>query len=134
MGLLKNPGPADVRLRIGGQEEKLECNANAQCGDTPVGGFSGELVYVGPGGEDDYDGVDAKGKVILTELSYAPPRSEKMRLGMVHGAIAMVIMNWGPETSTSVPYGTSKSVWGNPTPEDEHFMYETIPVLSLIHI
>ena len=131
MGLLKNPGPADVRLRIGGQEEKLECNANAQCGDTPVGGFSGELVYVGPGGEDDYDGVDAKGKVILTELSYAPPRSEKMRLGMVHGAIAMVIMNWGPETSTSVPYGTSKSVWGNPTPEDEHFMYETIPVFSI---
>ena len=44
MGLLKNPGPADVRLRIGGQEEKLECNANAQCGDTRVGGFSGELV------------------------------------------------------------------------------------------
>ena len=131
MGLLKNPGPADVRLRIGGKEEKLDCNANAQCGDTPIGGFSGELVYVGPGGEDDYDGVDAKGKVILTELSYAPPRSEKMRLGMVHGAIAMVIMNWGPETSTSVPYGTSKSVWGNPTPEDEHFMYETIPVFSI---
>ncbi len=131
MGLLKNPGPCDVRLRFGGKEEKLDCNANAQCGDTPMGGFSGELVYVGPGGEDDYDGVDANGKVILTELSYAPPRSEKMRLGMVHGAIAMVIMNWGPETSTSVPYGTSKSVWGNPTPEDEHFMYETIPVFSI---
>jgi len=131
MGLLKNPGPADVRLTINGKEEKLNCNANAQCGDTPIGGFSGELVYVGPGGEDNYEGVDAKGKVILTELSYAPPRSEKMRLGMIHGAIAMVIMNWGPEESTSVPYGTSKSVWGNPTPEDEHFMYETIPVFSI---
>ena len=45
-----------------------------------------------------------------------------MRIGMVNGAIAMIIMNWGPETSTSVPYGTSKSVWGNPTPEDEHFI------------
>ena len=77
MGLLKNPGPNDVRLTIDGKEEKLVCNANAQCGDTPIGGFSGELVYVGPGGEDDYECVDAKGKVILTELSYGQEESSE---------------------------------------------------------
>ncbi len=73
--------------------------------------FSGELVYVGPGGEDDYDGVDAKGKVILTELSLCAATLREDAPG--HGSWRHCHGHYelGSETSTSVPYGTSKSVW-----------------------
>lgn len=31
-----------------------------------------ELIYVGAGGEDDYDDKDVEGKAVLVEVSYAP--------------------------------------------------------------
>ena len=93
--------------------------------------FTAELIFVGPGGWDNYEGKDATGKIILTELSYSPPRSEKMRIGMMHGAVGMIIMNWGPDDSDFVGNGTSKSVWGNPTPETMYLMEGALPVFSV---
>ena len=68
----------------------------AQSASTPPEGIEGELVYVGAGGESDYAGKDVSGKIMLASLSYAPPRPEKMRIATVHGARALIIMNWGP--------------------------------------
>lgn len=129
-GYMNLPGKPTVTL-LTPIEEPLRCKANAQCGSTPVGGVTAELLYVGPGGEEDYAGKDATGKIILTELSYEPPRSEKMRLGMVHGAVGMIIMNWGPDDSDYLGNGTAKSVWGNPTPETIHMMDNSLPVFSI---
>ena len=130
MGYMNLPGKPVVNL-LTPVEEPLRCKANAQCGSTPVGGVTAELIFVGPGGENDYDGIDAAGKIILTELSYEPPRSEKMRLGMLHGAVGMIIMNWGPDDSDYLGNGTAKSVWGNPTPETIHMMDDSLPVFSI---
>jgi hypothetical protein len=89
----------------------------AQSGSTPPEGVEGELVYVGPGGEQDYEGKDVTGKIVLASLSYAPPRPEKTRIAMTHGALALVVVNWGPPDNPSIPMGTVKAVWGNPTPD-----------------
>lgn len=82
---------------------------------TPETGLEGEVVYVGAGGEDDYAGKDVRGKIVVAELSYAPPRPEKTRIATERGAIGLVLINWGEDDNPSIPMGTIKSVWGNPT-------------------
>lgn len=82
---------------------------------TPAEGLEGEVVYVGAGGEADYQDKDVRGKIVLAELSYAPPRPEKTRLAAKHGALGIVLINWGEDDNPSIPMGTIKPVWGNPT-------------------
>ena len=77
----------------------------------------GELVYVGSGSEADLAGKDVAGKIVLCEISYSPARMEKQRIAAHHGAIGAVMMNWGSPTDTSLPFGSIKPAWGNPTPQ-----------------
>lgn len=95
----------------------------AHSGSTAPDGVEGELIDVGPGGEADYAGKDVAGKIVLASLSYAPPRPEKARIAAAHGAAALIVVNWGPPDNRSIPMGTVKSVWGNPTPE-------TLPLMT----
>lgn len=76
-----------------------------------------ELVDVGPGGLADYEGKDVRGKAVLAEVSYAPATPEKARIAASKGATAIILMNWGTDDSTEIPWRGLKSVWGNPTPE-----------------
>jgi len=74
------------------------------------------LVYLGSGGEADYEGKDLRGKAILVEVSYSPATPEKAMIASKHGVAAMICMNWG----TDQPFICNralKAVWGNPTPE-----------------
>ena len=84
---------------------------------TPPEGIEGELVYVGAGGEDDFKNRDVRGKIVLAELSYSPPRPEKVKNAERNGAKAVIIMNWGPRDKKVIGRGAIKWVWGNPTPE-----------------
>jgi hypothetical protein len=84
---------------------------------TPPGGATGELVYVGSGAVRDYAGKDVQGKVILCEISYSPARMEKQRIAAERGAVGAVMMNWGRPDDTSLPFGSIKPAWGNPTPQ-----------------
>ncbi|MEM3981052.1 MAG: M28 family peptidase, partial [Ignisphaera sp.] len=111
--------PIEATLRITYPEEKeIPCSPYAHGASTPPEGIEGELVYVGSGGLEDYRGKDVKGKVTLAELSYAPPRPEKVRIAQEMGAIAQIQINWGLMEKRLLPMGTVKSIWGNPTPED----------------
>ena len=76
----------------------------SKSGDTPVGGFSGELVYVGPGGEDDYDGVDAKGKV--TGASYEPKGSTTDAAELVGAAKSAALKARFTESRATLQGGT----------------------------
>ncbi|MCC6315643.1 MAG: M20/M25/M40 family metallo-hydrolase, partial [Thermomicrobiales bacterium] len=69
-----------------------------------------------------YAGKDVRGKIVLAELSYAPPRPEKTRIATVNGAIGLILINWGDDDNPSVPQGTVKPVWGNPTVDNLHLM------------
>lgn len=101
---------------------------STETGATPV---EGELIYVGSGAFDDYEGIDATGKIILTELSYSPARHEKQRIAALKGAIGAVMMNWGPPDNTAVPFGSVKPVWGNPTPENYDDQMPKIPCIGI---
>jgi len=128
-GYVSFPGKAELKL-IEPQKRVFRCASYAHIASTPPEGIEGELVYVRSGGEEDYRGVDVEGKITLAELSYAPPRPEKVRLTQAQGAIAQVQMNWGMADSKILPLGTVKSVWGNPTPEDLKAS-PRIPVVSV---
>lgn len=82
---------------------------------TPPEGVVAELVAVGPGGREDYAGLDVRGKIVLAEVSYAPATPEKARLAYEQGAIGIVLMNWGTSDQDNIPWRALKAVWGNPT-------------------
>jgi len=128
-GYLNFPEPAECQVKAPGSRD-IPCAAFAQIGSTPDGGLTAELVYVGAGGEDAYAGKDVRGKIVLCELSYAPPRPEKVRIAVSKGAAGILMMNWGADDNPLVPLGTVKPVWGNPTPENIHLM-PAIPVLGI---
>ncbi len=113
-GLVSFPEPAEVRV-IFPEQRTIEANTLGHSASTD--GIEGELVYVGSGAESDYEGKDVAGKITLSELSYSPARHEKALIAWQKGSIAQIMMNWGDETNTAVPFGSMKSAWGNPTPE-----------------
>jgi len=113
LGLVSFPEPATVRLLT---PEQREIVANTLGHSATTEGIEGELVYVGSGAESEYEGKDVRGKITLSELSYSPARHEKAYIAWKRGSIAQIMMNWGDETNTAVPFGSMKSAWGNPTP------------------
>ena len=69
--------PAHAELRIKSPvETAIQANTLGHSLETMPEGLSGELVYVGSGTFEDYEGKDVRGKIVLTELSYSPARHE----------------------------------------------------------
>ena len=54
------------------------------------------------------------GKMVLVEVSYAPPVPEKARIAYEMGAAGIMCMNWGNDEEVICHRGL-KAVWGNPT-------------------
>ena len=75
------------------------------------------LVYVGDGSYASYEGLDVKGKMVLVEVSYAPPVPEKARIAYEQGAAGIMCMNWGNDEGVICHRGL-KGVWGNPTEQN----------------
>ncbi len=73
-----------------------------------------DLVFVGDGSYNAYKNLDVKGKVVLIEVSYAPPVPEKARIAAEMGAAGIICMNWGNDEEVICHRGL-KAVWGNPT-------------------
>jgi hypothetical protein len=105
---------AEVKV-VEPEERALSCVALAQCASASV---EGELVYVGGGGLNDYEGVDAANKVVLVDFSLPPARPWKNYVaGVLKGAVGQIVISHaGPERALN--RGTVKSVWGNPVPEN----------------
>ncbi len=113
--LNSRPGTADLRV-LSPETRVLDADCCLHIASTTPEGISGELIFVGPGGLSDYDGKDVRGKIVLAEVSYAPATPEKARIAAAHGAVGIVLMNWGTPDMPHVPRRALKSVWGNPTP------------------
>ncbi|MCI5687124.1 M28 family peptidase [Anaerovoracaceae bacterium 42-11] len=101
--------------------EKKEIPARPVCHikSTPAEGISGELVYLGSGTYEDYEGKDVTGKIVLTDMNWSPGRPEKARIAWEMGAKALIIMNWGKAEDDLIQMGAVKAQWGNPTPDAE---------------
>jgi hypothetical protein len=113
-GYVSFPHSASVEV-ISPVRRTLKARAFAQAQPTPPEGLEAELVHVGSGGLPDYEGVDVRGKITLSELSYAPARPEKVRLATLNGSVGQIMMNWGLPEHNTIPMGTCKAVWGNPS-------------------
>jgi hypothetical protein len=124
------PGHADFRVDAP-TETAIQANTLGHSLLTTEDGIRGEIVDVGPGGFSDYVGKDARGKIILTELSYSPARHEKQRIAGLKGAVGAVMMNWGGPENQAVPFGSVKPVWGNPTPENIKTEMPTLPCIGI---
>jgi hypothetical protein len=104
------------RLEILGEQPWVPAvKACLHVDSTPLGGIEAEVVAVGPGGREDYEGLDVRGKIVLAEVSYAPATPEKARLASEQGAAGMILMNWGRADEDNIPWRALKAVWGNPT-------------------
>ncbi len=96
------------------RREKLDSLPCAHIRAAAPEGEELELVYVGDGSTAAYDGLDVRGKMVLVEVSYAPPVPEKARIACEMGAAGMICMNWG-EGQDVICHRGLKGVWGNPT-------------------
>ncbi len=124
--------PEHAEFRVESPSEiAIQANTLGHSINTTEEGLRGEIVDVGGGAFSDYEGKDARGKIILTELSYSPARHEKQRIAGMKGAIGAVMMNWGHPENEAVPFGSVKPVWGNPTPENVKTEMPTIPCIGI---
>lgn len=92
-------------------------------------GLKTELVYLGDGSFEDYEGKDVTGKMVLVEVSYAPATPEKARIAYLKGASGIICMNWGGDEPV-ICNRALKAIWGNPTRET----FKNIPQLVGISI
>ena len=123
------PGLSEFKI-LHPEQFVVESFPNLHSFSTTPEGIEGELEYVGSGSEDEFKKRDVKGKIVLAELSYSPPRPEKAKNAERHGAKALVIMNWGPSDKPIIGKGAIKWVWGNPTPEN----WKLMPKIPSINI
>ena len=80
--------PEHAEFRVESPSEiAIQANTLGHSVDTTDDGLRGEIIDVGGGAFSDYEGKDARGKIILTELSYSPARHEKQRIAAMKGAI-----------------------------------------------
>ena len=112
------PGDASLKVTV---PEKREIKTRPVCHieSTPDSGIEGELIYLGSGPYEDYQGQDVRGKIVLTDMNWSPGRPEKARIAWEMGAKALIIMNWGKAEDDLIQMGAIKAQWGNPTPDTE---------------
>ncbi len=106
----------DAEVKVLEPERRaLECVALAQCASASA---EGGLVYAGGGGLRDYEGVNARNRIVLVDFSKPPARPWKNYVaGVLKGAVGQIVISHaGPRRALN--RGTVKSVWGNPTPEN----------------
>jgi hypothetical protein len=115
---LSFPKMFDAELKVLEPERKaIECISLAQINSTPTEGVGGELVYVGGGGLRDYEGKNARNKIVLVDFAHPPARPWKNYVaGVLKGAIGQIVIGYTAPRRV-FNRGTVKSVWGNPTPE-----------------
>jgi hypothetical protein len=123
------PGSAALRV-LAPEERSIEALPSCHIPSTLDEGMTGELIYIGAGGYEDYDGLDVRGTIVLADMTWAPPRPEKARIALEHGAKALVILNWGTPDNPTIQRGAIKGVWGNPTPES----FQQIPRIPAINV
>lgn len=129
-GLVSFPHEAELRVQAP-VELSIAANTLGHSLQTLEEGISGEVLYVGSGAFEDYEGQNPVGKITLSELSYSPARHEKQRIAGLKGSVGQVMMNWGPPENDAVPFGSVKPVWGNPTPETFKSEMPTIPCIGI---
>lgn len=112
-----NSDPMYSRVVVLDPEMEIDSLPCAHIRATKPEGEIFDLVYVGNGDAAAYEGVDVAGKMVLVEVSYAPPVPEKARIAARMGAAGIMCMNWGNDEEV-ICHRALKAVWGNPTEQN----------------
>jgi len=115
----------------------IPCRPRSFGANTPPGGLEGEIIFVGSvdedrskmifartGEESEYDGIDARGKIVLGTAG----GPDGVKRATEHGAVAYIHM-W-PSGEDAIHEMIVTSIWGTPTPESINRL-PTIPALSI---
>ena len=129
-GLVSFPDKGELLVQWP-REVAIEANTLGHSVPTLADGISAEVIDVHSGDFKDYEGQDAQGKITLSELSYHPARHEKQRIAGLMGSVGCIMMNWGHDSNTAVPFGSVKPAWGNPTPEQFKTEMPTLPCIGI---
>ncbi len=135
-GFVSLPGDASLDVRAP-ETATFPCRPRSFGANTPPGGLEGELVFAGSleedrstmifartGEEADYEGVDARGKIVLGTAG----GPDGVKRAQEHGAIAYIHM-W-PSGEDAIHEMIVTSIWGTPTPESISRL-PAIPALSV---
>lgn len=112
-----NSDPMYSKVTVLDPEVEIDSLPCAHIRATKPEGEVFELVYIGNGSYSDYKDIDVRGKMVLVEVSYAPPVPEKARIAYEMGAAGIMCMNWGNDENVICHRGL-KAVWGNPTEQN----------------
>jgi len=108
--------PVETEFKIlSPRQKEMEAEAFSWSMATPPGGIEGELIFVGYGKAEDYQGKDVKDKIVFASLGGGISRARKTEICIGMKPKAFVTFNNlqdGP-----IQKGTCKSAIGNPTPE-----------------
>jgi hypothetical protein len=129
-GLVSFPGPATLEI-LAPEARSIQATVLAHSAPTGAAPVEADLVDAGTGSWERCAEVGVRGRVTLSELSYAPPRQEKARVMSELGAAGALMLNWGYDDSRLLPYGSVKPAWGNPTRLTRRTEMVSIPCLGV---
>ena len=111
---ISHPGKAELNV-LSPVQNTFPCLANAFIASTPPEGIEADLVSAGKGMEEDYKGVDAKGKIVLIKSGGGMSQVIAAQLAEEKGALAQVHITTGRQRA--INYMQLRDTWGSPTPE-----------------
>jgi hypothetical protein len=129
-GLVSFPGKATLEV-LSPERRSIPATVLAHSRPTGPAPIEAELVDVGTGSWERCEQAGIRDKVTLSELSYSPPRQEKARIMSLQGAAAAIMLNWGYDDGTLLPYGSVKPAWGNPTRTTVRTEMPALPCLGV---
>jgi len=121
------PGKAELEI-LSPVKKTLSCLPRTFIAPTPADGIEAELISLGEGLEENYQGVNVRGKVVLIQPLTIEGRVQKPRIAEEHGAAAQIHITEGK--SREISMGQVRYTWGNPTPETK----DKVPAIPIIAI
>lgn len=120
--LIGYPGRSELEL-LGDEPVVIPSNGYSLSPVTSDEGVVGEVVYVGAGLAKDYEGIDARGKIVLSDGLAMP---EKAMLAERAGAIGHIHIN-----DEYIHEMCISPVWGVPVPETAHLL-PGVPAVAVV--
>ncbi len=118
--LVSLPGKASLHLID--SDDSLRCITHSFSTSTGPAGVEAEVVYVGSGRDEDYSGVDAHGKIVLTDGLAGPPKVGPSEAHRAAGVISI--------SGDQIHEMIISPVWGSPTPDTVDRL-PTLPHVSI---
>ncbi len=111
---ISHPGKAELEI-LSPIQSSFPCLTHAFIVSTPPDGMEAELISVGKGSEEDYQGVDVRNKIVLIGSGGGEDQVEAARVAEENGAVAQIHITSGRQRAINIIQ--LRNTWGGPTLE-----------------